>query len=48
VSERDAFEVLDAAVDAGITFIDTADVYGSTFRRPRSIPPMACSTRWTS
>jgi len=28
VSEREAFEVLDAAVDAGITFIDTADVYG--------------------
>ena len=25
VSEPEAFEVLDAAVDAGITFIDTAD-----------------------
>jgi aryl-alcohol dehydrogenase-like predicted oxidoreductase len=28
VSEGDAVEVLDAAVDAGITFVDTADVYG--------------------
>jgi aryl-alcohol dehydrogenase-like predicted oxidoreductase len=28
VSERDAVEVLDAAPDAGITFLDTADVYG--------------------
>src|SRR4051812_22758510 len=28
VSERDALDVLDAAEDAGITFIDTADVYG--------------------
>ncbi len=28
VEERDAFAVLDAAVDAGITLLDTADVYG--------------------
>ena len=28
VGEDDALEVLDAAVDAGVTFIDTADVYG--------------------
>jgi aryl-alcohol dehydrogenase-like predicted oxidoreductase len=28
VSEDDAFAVLDAAVDSGVTFIDTADVYG--------------------
>jgi aryl-alcohol dehydrogenase-like predicted oxidoreductase len=28
VSEDDALETLDAAVDAGVTFLDTADVYG--------------------
>jgi aryl-alcohol dehydrogenase-like predicted oxidoreductase len=28
VREDDAFAVLDAAVDAGVTFLDTADVYG--------------------
>jgi aryl-alcohol dehydrogenase-like predicted oxidoreductase len=28
VSESDAFDVLDAAVDSGVTFVDTADVYG--------------------
>ncbi|MGW1491362.1 aldo/keto reductase [Streptomyces sp. NPDC002402] len=28
VREADAFAVLDAAVDAGVTFFDTADVYG--------------------
>jgi aryl-alcohol dehydrogenase-like predicted oxidoreductase len=28
VSERDALAVLDAAADAGVTFFDTADVYG--------------------
>ena len=28
VSERDAHAVLEAAVEAGVTFIDTADVYG--------------------
>ncbi|MQS34994.1 aldo/keto reductase [Streptomyces katsurahamanus] len=28
VNEDDAFSVLDAAVDAGVTFFDTADVYG--------------------
>jgi aryl-alcohol dehydrogenase-like predicted oxidoreductase len=28
VAEDDAFETLGAAVDAGVTFIDTADVYG--------------------
>ena len=29
VSESAAFEILQAAVDRGVTFIDTADVYGS-------------------
>jgi aryl-alcohol dehydrogenase-like predicted oxidoreductase len=28
VSEKDALETLNAAVDTGVTFIDTADVYG--------------------
>jgi aryl-alcohol dehydrogenase-like predicted oxidoreductase len=28
VSERDAMDILHAAVDAGVTFLDTADVYG--------------------
>jgi len=28
VSEHDALDVLNAAVDAGVTFLDTADVYG--------------------
>ena len=28
VAERDAMAVLDAAVEAGVTFLDTADVYG--------------------
>ncbi|GAB3872770.1 aldo/keto reductase [Kibdelosporangium lantanae] len=28
VSEHDAFAVLDASVDAGVTILDTADVYG--------------------
>src|SRR4051794_8892927 len=28
VSERDALAVLDASRDAGVTFFDTADVYG--------------------
>src|SRR3954451_2503872 len=28
VNEADSFAVMDAAVDAGITFFDTADVYG--------------------
>ena len=28
VSEEDAHATLSAAVDAGVTFIDTADVYG--------------------
>lgn len=28
VSEKDAFSVLQAAVDSGVTFFDTADVYG--------------------
>ena len=28
VGDDDAFAVLDAAVDAGVTFLDTADVYG--------------------
>ena len=28
VSERDALEVLQAAVETGVTFLDTADVYG--------------------
>ena len=28
VEEKDAFAVLDAAVESGVTFLDTADVYG--------------------
>jgi aryl-alcohol dehydrogenase-like predicted oxidoreductase len=28
VSDADAFDVLDSAYDAGVTFLDTADVYG--------------------
>ena len=28
VAESDAFAVLDAAVESGVTFFDTADVYG--------------------
>ena len=28
VADDDAFGLLDAAVDAGVTFLDTADVYG--------------------
>ncbi|HEY1672324.1 MAG TPA: aldo/keto reductase, partial [Streptosporangiaceae bacterium] len=28
VSERDALDVLQAAVESGVTFLDTADVYG--------------------
>src|SRR6201992_1227078 len=28
VSERDALDVLQAAVETGVTFLDTADVYG--------------------
>jgi aryl-alcohol dehydrogenase-like predicted oxidoreductase len=31
-SEADSLAVLDAAVDAGINFIDTADVYGGLNR----------------
>lgn len=46
VTERDALAVLDAAVDSGVTFLDTADVYGDgrsekligTFLRGRSEP----------
>ena len=29
VSERDALDVLQAAVESGVTFLDTADVYGT-------------------
>jgi aryl-alcohol dehydrogenase-like predicted oxidoreductase len=29
VSDDAAFEILQASVDRGVTFIDTADVYGS-------------------
>jgi len=29
LDDQHAFEILDAAADAGITFFDTADVYGS-------------------
>ncbi|MCK7518774.1 MAG: aldo/keto reductase [Ignavibacteriales bacterium] len=28
VDEKTSFAILDAAIDAGINFIDTADVYG--------------------
>ena len=29
VSDEQAFAILDAAVDSGVTFFDTADVYGA-------------------
>jgi 1-deoxyxylulose-5-phosphate synthase len=40
-SERDADRVVHAALDLGINFVDTADVYGilSTFDRPGAPPP---------
>jgi 1-deoxyxylulose-5-phosphate synthase len=37
-TERDADRVVHSALDLGINFVDTADVYGilSTFDRPRT------------
>ena len=42
--------VVDAALDAGITFLDTADIYGGTLQRgvPRPGARRAAATRWCS
>ena len=36
VDEKTSFAILDAAIDAGINFIDTADVYGGITQRGRT------------
>lgn len=36
VDEQTSFEILDAAIDAGVNFIDTADVYGGIGHRGRT------------
>lgn len=36
VDEKTSFAILDAAIDAGINFIDTADVYGGIDQRGRT------------
>src|SRR6201989_2268139 len=43
VSERDALDVLQAAVESGVTFLDTADVYGDG-RSERSIARFIAGT----
>lgn len=53
VSESDALAVLTAAVDDGVTFLDTADVYGDgrseqligRFRRERPDAPLTIATK---
>ncbi len=43
--------VVDAAIDAGITFFDTADVYGGASGSPRRCSARRCragATRWCS
>lgn len=53
VSERDALAVLEASVDAGVTFFDTADVYGDgrsesligRFRASNSDVPLTVATK---
>ncbi len=53
VSERDALAVLDAAVESGVTFLDTADVYGdgrseqliARFRAIRPDAPVTVATK---
>jgi aryl-alcohol dehydrogenase-like predicted oxidoreductase len=39
VSETDALAALNKAVDSGVNFIDTADVYGWSKRAPGRQPP---------
>ncbi len=41
VDDRQALSVLSAAVEAGVSFIDTADAYRPSTRTTR------CSTPWT-
>jgi aryl-alcohol dehydrogenase-like predicted oxidoreductase len=53
VDEQDAFDVLDAATGAGVTFFDTADVYGDgrsesligAWRRANPEPPLTVATK---
>jgi aryl-alcohol dehydrogenase-like predicted oxidoreductase len=53
VDERDALAVLDAAVDSGVTFFDTADVYGDgrseqligRFRKANPDIPLTVATK---
>jgi len=53
VSEQDGLEVLNAAVDSGVTFLDTADVYGDgrserligTFLRDRPNADLTVATK---
>jgi len=53
VAESDAFAVLDAAVEGGVTFLDTADVYGDgrsettigRFRRSNQDAPLTIATK---
>ncbi len=53
VAEADAFEVLDAATAAGVTVLDTADVYGDgrseqiigRFRAARPELPLTVATK---
>ena len=53
VSESDALEVLDASVESGVTFFDTADVYGDgrseqiigTFRAANPDVPLTVATK---
>jgi aryl-alcohol dehydrogenase-like predicted oxidoreductase len=53
VSESDALDVLGASVESGVTFFDTADVYGdgrsekiiSTFRAANSDVPLTVATK---
>src|SRR5512142_2215983 len=37
-SEEDAFRIMDRALEAGITFFDTADVYGNKFSEWNKLP----------
>ncbi|WP_345375627.1 aldo/keto reductase [Frondihabitans cladoniiphilus] len=53
VSEKEAFGVLDASIQAGVTFFDTADVYGDgrsettigRFRRSNEDAPLTIATK---
>ncbi|MBP2437440.1 aldo/keto reductase [Microbacterium amylolyticum] len=46
VSERDAFAVLDAAAEEGVTFFDTADVYGDGLSERRIAAWRAQNPSW--